>query len=387
MKYILAFLLSICSIIQFMAQKKLPVVKANSTKAIFLEEDSGLKTDWNIDPSIKPDIYTVSKITKGSKAVKIKTDIDSLRITLKQGEKKDFVILLNGKDSCLTRIESPVPKDFSTLKPAFHDSIRLGINEQNTMFVKAALNKTDSLILNFDTGTSNLSLTAEALKDKIKQSLKSGVNVLSIGNKKYEGFKIYKVELSGHGTDGRFGWDLFDGMVVELNYDHGTMVVHSQLPEYVKKDKAYEPLPIQYYDKLFFVETTIKQGSKTSKDWFLFDTGYQRTVMLDGPLLREQNFPTDQMKIIKKVIMKGGQGNEIPVITANLESLSLGKYNLKNIPAQLLSESRPVNDKKMNILGNEILKRFNVFLDFKNNIVYIKPNKLFNDGYIENEPQ
>ncbi|MCS3532044.1 aspartyl protease family protein [Chryseobacterium sp. JUb7] len=384
MKYTFAFLFLTISYLQIMAQKKLPVVKANSSKAIFLEEDNGLKTDWNIDPSIKRDVYTTSKISKGSRTVKIKTDIDSIRITVKKGEKKDFVILLKGKDSCLTRIESSVPKDFSNVNPPFHDSIRLGINEQNTMFVKTALNK-DSLTLNFDTGSNNLSLTRETLKDKIKEQLKGRVNVLSIGNKKYDGFRIYQVELTGHGTDGRFGWDLFDGMVVEMNYDHGMMVVHSQLPENVKKDKAYEKLEIKYFDKLFFVETTIKQGSQTNKDWFLFDTGYQRTVMLDDPLLKEQNFPTDQMKIIKKVVMKGGQGNEIPVNTVNLESLSLGKYNLKNIPAQLLSESRPVLDKKMNILGNEILKRFNVFLDFQNNVVYIKPNKLFNDGYIEKE--
>ena len=385
MKYTLAFLLLTISYLQIMAQKKLPVVKANSSKAIILEEDTGLKTDWNIDPSVKPDVYTVTRISKGSRTVKIKTDIDSIRITVKQGEKKDFIILLKDKDSCLTRIESAVPKNFSTVRPAFHDSIRLGINEQNTMFVKTLLNKTDSLVLNFDTGSNNLSLTRETLKDKIKEQLKGRVNVLSIGNKKYDGFRIYQVELSGHGTDGRFGWDLFDGMVVELNYDKGIMVVHSELPEFVKKDKAYQPLDIIYFDQLFFVETTIKQGRKTLKDWFLFDTGYQRTVMLDGPLLKEQLFPTDQMKIIKRVVMKGGQGNEIPVITANLESLSLGKYHLKNIPSQVLSESRPVKDKKMNILGNEILKRFNIFLDFQHNVIYLKPNKLFNDAYIEKQ--
>lgn len=385
MKYTFTFLLSFLSVIQIMAQKKLPVLKANSSKAIFIEEDNGLKTDWNIDPSVKPDVYTVSRIIDGSKTIKVKTDIDSIRIKIKEGEKKDFIILLKGKDSCFTRIESVPSKDFSRTTPAFHDTIRLGINEQNTMFVKAALNKTDSLTLNFDTGSSNLSLTQETLQNKIKQSLKSGVNILSIGNKNYQDFRIFKVELTGHGTDGRFGWDLFDGMVVELDYDRGNMIVHSQLPEKVKKDKAYEKLNITFYDKLFFVETTIQQGAVKNKDWFLFDTGYQRTVMLDGPLLKEQKFPTDQMKIIKKVIMKGAKGNEIPVVTANLESLSLGKYSLKNIPAQLLSESRPVNDKKMNILGNEILKRFNVFLDFQNNMVYIKPNKLYNESYIEKQ--
>ncbi|MDQ1095689.1 MULTISPECIES: hypothetical protein [Chryseobacterium] len=41
--------------------------------------------------------------------------------------------------------------------------------------------------------------------------------------------------------------------------------------------------------------------------------------------------------------------------------------------------------KMMNIPDNEILKRFNVFLDFQHNAVYLKPNKLFNDSYIEKE--
>lgn len=385
MKYSLAFLLLICFFSQGTAQKKLPVLKADSSKAVITEEDTGLKTGWNLDPSAKPDIYTVSRITKGSRTVKIKTDIDSLRITVKKGQTKDLVILLKDKDSCFTRIESHKPKDFSSVQPPFSDSLRMGINAQNTLFVKAVLNKTDSLTLNFDTGSNNLSLTTEALKNKISQPLKGKKNILSLGKKEYQGFRIYPVELSGHGTDGRFGWDLFDGMVVELNYDRGMMVVHSQLPAYVRKDKAYKPLEVTYFDTLFFVETAIKQEAATHTGRFLFDTGYQRTVMLDGPLLRANGFPADQMKVIKKVIMKGGMGNEIPVITSNLESLSLGGYVLGNIPAQLLAESRPVKDKKTNILGNEILKRFNVFLDFQHDIVYIKPNTLFDVSYIEKQ--
>ncbi len=88
MKYTFTFLLSFLSVIQIMAQKKLPVLKANSSKAIFIEEDNGLKTDWNIDPSVKPDVYTVSRIIDGSKTIKVKTDIDSIRIKIKKGEKK-----------------------------------------------------------------------------------------------------------------------------------------------------------------------------------------------------------------------------------------------------------------------------------------------------------
>ncbi len=57
------------------------------------------------------------------------------------------------------------------------------MNAQNTIFVKTILNKVDTLLLNFDTGTSDLVLTQETLKNKIKSSLKSGTNILQIGKK------------------------------------------------------------------------------------------------------------------------------------------------------------------------------------------------------------
>lgn len=379
------FFLSLC-MVSFLtsfswAQTKLPVLKANGPKAVIYEKDNGLKTDWNIDPKIKPDVYTVSKIATSNKRVIIKTDIDSLAVDLKKGEKKDIIILLKDKDSALTRIESLPPKDFSNR--SFKDTMKLHINEQNTIFVKTVLNKTDTLLLNFDTGTSDLVLTQETLKNKIKSSLKSGTNILQIGNREYKGFTIYPAQLTGHGTDGRFGWDLFDGMIVELNYDKGLMVVHSQLPSDMKS--LYSSVPIKYFNNVFLVQVGITQDKVKNKDWYLFDTGYQRTAMLDGPLLNEQGFPADKMTVIKKVIMKGAQGNEIPVMTSNLQSLSLGKTKLKNIPVQLLSQSRPVTGTRMNILGNEILKRFNVFLDFQKNVVYMKPNQLVNVTYIESK--
>jgi hypothetical protein len=42
---------------------------------------------------------------------------------------------------------------------------------------------------------------------------------------------VYPVTLSGQGTDGRFGWDLFKEKIVVLDYDkmHGTIA--EQLPD------------------------------------------------------------------------------------------------------------------------------------------------------------
>lgn len=364
------------------SQQKLPIIKASSAAATIIEDGQPI-TDWNLSPQTKIDAYTTNKLTKPT-LVKLKTDIDSISLNIRPGQHKDFIVLLNGKDTCYTRFQSPAIKDFSKVWPVIHDTIPFVINEQNTIYVKAILNNIDTLKLNFDTGTTELIVTKEILKTKIKSDIKlyNTPCELKIGDRVYN-TKIYDAELTGHDTDGRFGWDLFDGMIVELNYDKQIMIVHSKMPNGIKKDKRYTKLDIKYSSQIFFVESTISQSGIKNEDWFLFDTGYQRTAMLDNDLLKQNKFPADKMKLISKVMMHGATGNEVPVITSNLEALTLGKFTLNNVPAQLLTTNKPLRTANIHLLGNEILKRFNVFIDFQDNVVYLKPNHLFNAGYIE----
>lgn len=264
------------------------------------------------------------------------------------------------------------------------DSIPLLINEQNTISIKAVFNNVDTLNLNFDTGTTELVITNDALKNKLKSAPKLYTTFynLKIGNTNYE-TKVYDAALSGHGTDGRFGWDLFKNKIVELNYDKNLLIIHSELPEKISSDKKFTKLKMTFLEDLFFIENEIAENGITNKELFLFDTGYQRTLMLDKDLLQEKKFPMEKMEVLKKVIMHGAQGNEIPVITSNLKTFKIGKYKLKNIPIQITNANKPFKKKDIHILGNEVLKRFNVFLDFKTNTVYLKPSIYFNDSYIE----
>lgn len=264
------------------------------------------------------------------------------------------------------------------------DTIPLTINEQNTIFVKAVFNRQDTFNLNFDTGTTELILTNNILKNRLKGTTKlyDTLYNLEIGSRNYQ-TKVYDAELTGHGTDGRFGWDLFKDKVVELNYDKGVMVIHEQTPGQVIQDNAYTKLAINYFDNVFTVQSSMMQNGVTSKDSFLFDTGYQRTAMLDNDLLQKAGFPVEKMEEVKRVIMKGAKGNEIPVITSNLQKLMIGDYILNEVPVQQITGNKPMRGRDIHILGNEVLKRFNTFLDFTNKVIYMKQNKLYNVEYVE----
>jgi hypothetical protein len=173
---------------------------------------------------------------------------------------------------------------------------------------------------------------------------------------------------------------------VELNYDKGIMVVHGQLPQAIAADKKYTRLPMHYIDNIFLVRSSLQQGKTKLPFWFLYDSGYQRTAMLDNDLLKETQFPAAQMKELNRVIMRDGRNKEIPVITANLEQLHLGNYTLKQVPVQVQTANKPLAGLNIHILGNEVLKRFNTVLDFQHNVVYMKPGQYFNDPYIVQKP-
>jgi hypothetical protein len=383
MKYQLVLALISFTLYGF-AQTSLPVIKATSNQAKIYEQ-LGAVSNWGINPKLKLDVHSTGKLARAIR-IKFKTDIDSISFKLAPGQHKDFMVLLNGRDSCLTRIESPEPKVLGKLMVAVHDTIPFLINAYNTNYLPVVLNGTDSLILNFDSGATEVCIITESLKQKVKSQpqLYSKAYYVKIGKRTYSS-KLYDISIAGHQVDGLLGWDLFDGMIVELDYDHHRMVVHSKMPRQILRDTGYNKFELTYIKNKPFIETEILQSGIKHKSLFFFDLGYQRAVMLDNNALTASRFPTGKMPVIKKVIMHGTKGNELPVITAELEGLKVGKFLLKNVPAQIMTQGKPMSGVNVHYLGSDVLKRFNTVLDFQKNVIYLKPNQLYDMPYADHK--
>ncbi len=371
-------LLSLATGLGTLYAQPLRLIRANSPKAVILEGREE-RHAWQLSPEARPDIFTLNKHAQ-PQPMRFCTDTDTLDIVLQPGTKFDFVVLYKGKDSCYTRLQSPVTPDYSKLEPATHDTLPFVLTEFNNLKVKAILNGTDTLDLKFDSGTTGLLLTEDAIRTKIhlQHDIAKPVHQLQLGDMHWSGFRIYPVVLSGQGTDGRFGWDLFDGKILEIDYDHNRFIVHSRLPAL---DEGYAAFPMEYIHTLFCMQGELQVKDRRFGGRFLFDNGYQRTIMLDTTILHHQQYPGNQ-PILKKVIMKNGQGQEIPVLTINNEKLNLGPFTLKDVPAQLMTTANPAGF-QTHFLGGEVLKRFQTFLDFHDNMVYLKPSHLYDMAYTD----
>ena len=113
-KSILFFVLSFVALNSVSAQKNLPIIKASSNLVDIKDGKKFQKSSWTITPEAKPDVFTTS-----SKEVIFYTDVDSIKIKVKQDEnwKYDFIVLLNGKDSAYTQVKFK-PSYLSILKKA-----------------------------------------------------------------------------------------------------------------------------------------------------------------------------------------------------------------------------------------------------------------------------
>ncbi|GAB2701165.1 hypothetical protein GCM10027037_27830 [Mucilaginibacter koreensis] len=381
MKQLFTLLLTLVSFCGF-SQNRLPVVRSTTNQAQ-IYEPYGAVSAWGINPKIKLDIHSTGKLSRPA-VVKFKTDIDSISFKIAPGKYKDFIVLLNGTDSCLTRIQSTEIKDFSKLPVAVRDTVPFFINQFNTNYLPIVLNGTDSLLLNFDSGATEICITNDGLKQKVKSQPKlySTEYNIQVGNKIFKS-KLYDITIAGNGVDGLLGWNLFDGLIVELDYDHNRMIVHSQMPKQVLHNSGYEKFNLTFIKNKPFIESAISQSGTTQKSLFFFDLGYQRAVMLDHDALAASQFPAGKMQVIKRVIMHGTKGNEIPVITSNLEVLKIGKFVLKNVPAQVMTQGKPMPGVNVHYLGSDVLKRFNTVLDFQKNVIYLKPNHWYTTKFAD----
>ncbi|WP_281989157.1 hypothetical protein [Aquimarina aggregata] len=262
------------------------------------------------------------------------------------------------------------------------------LTEYNNIKIKTVLNGVDTLYLKFDSGTTGLLLTHDAIKEKTNLLNDKKENVptknyvklkslasLQVGKLKWNDLEIYPVRHSGQGTDGRFGWDLFKDKIVSLNYDKKLLIVHEKLPDLTN----YTTSELEQVKTVLCLNGTIEIQNQNFKGRFLFDTGYQKSLLLDSITVKEQLFKAD-LRVIKTNQLRNGAGDIFITKVVEIPTLNFAGQTINKLPTQLLNRENPAGF-KTHILGNELLKRFNTVFDFKNKTIYLKRNSLFNTPY------
>ncbi|WP_147322045.1 hypothetical protein [Mucilaginibacter conchicola] len=383
MKYLNLLLLILISA-SVSAQTKLPVIKATSRRVAIKDGEVLDKNAWSLSPKIKLDVYTAER-TRKAKYVTFYTDIDSIKVKVKPGSRFDFVAILNGKDSCFTRIESAVPPEQKQLRVA-HDTIPFILTAHEAISFKAVVNDKDTVLLHFDTGSWGLRLTKDAiinktglLTDRANPDFEklAKVTKLQIGSLTYTNPEFEMTGNTARDMDGRFGWTLFEGKQVELDFDKSLMIVHSG--KLIKAPKGYVRSELNFDHSFMIVKGFMIKGSQQLSGNFLMDTGAESSIILDSTWAARTQFASG-LPLLRTIVLHDPRGNEFKTQVVQAPAFELNGLKLQNVPTQILGTRNPTG-LPLNYLGGGVLKRFNMILDFKNDCIYWKPNKLFNTPF------
>ena len=380
--------------LQSRADADVPVVRANSPIVDVREGGRLQKGGWEITPGLPLDIYSPRRGTEPATVVFI-TDVESRSFVVRPGEMVDFIFLLNGRDECRTRIwmkERPAQRAEGTPPGPVEMPLKFIRGKPH---VQGRINDSEPLWLLFDTGAATTLVYPSALGkglalefDGATLSAGSGGVVnrktssdvrISIAGLRWDHESAIYVEKQTDGGDGIIGVNIFEGKVVELDYDRMVMRVHDSLPE---EATSYDGLPIVYAGTLLTVPGTVRFGPTRATVPMVFNTGGSGALMGNALVLEP-----DGVRVERRVIGRtnvGGIGlRQAKADVILVPEFQIAGHELRDVPMVV-----PDRDGQADVPGVDdpaargmlcldVLGRFNTLLDLRDDRVYLKPNSQF----------
>ncbi len=270
------------------------------------------------------------------------------------------------------------------------------------IFIKVKVDGSEPLDFIFDTGDGLTVIDTDIAENlnldrnhEVKRTSASGSvtgalilhNVLEIGDEELEDIEVYSLSLNhlerliGRNVDGIIGFDLLDQHIVQIDYDRMEFEIYD--PETFK----YEGDGIEFdLDLTNFIphipcKVKLNNGEELKGEYFV-NTGAGTTVDFNTPFVNKHG-------IIEKTgehysYLTGGLGREETVhYEGRVVEFKIKDVTFKNMPVGISQAKHGIQHSKkvFGIIGNNVLRRFNIILDYKNMKMYWEKNSYIDEAF------
>ena len=185
-------------------------------------------------------------------------------------------------------------------------------------------------------------------------------------------------ELVGVEFAGIIGFDILNKYVTKIDYETKTISLFTQLDK--SETAMYTAVPFNFNNGIpipqFDVSFVLNNGEKFTGT-ILFDTGAGLILSVNTPFKETHQL---SKKIGKTLISQSKDlFKDTKQESAVIKSITIGTYTFENLPIQLTSAKAGVSAYPyyLGLLGNKIINRFNIIVDYANKVIYFKPNQNF----------
>ena len=251
----------------------------------------------------------------------------------------------------------------------------------------------------FDTGSSGISLDSATcvefnLPTKITDTSVSGIagsrKVSFVFNKKFTVGNLVTDSLSfyvndyailgsvyGEKIDGIIGYSFLSKYIFKIDFDSLKMDIFSQGK--IKYENGTTTLRPNV-SRLVTTTLQIKEKAKLEKE-FYFDTGAGLSLLLTENFVTQNKFLLKRRKPV--ITQVQGLGGKKTMGLTIIKKLKLGPYTFRNVPTSIYTENETAvfQNETVGLIGNEILRRFNMIINYGTGEINLKPNGNYFDPF------
>ncbi len=181
----------------------------------------------------------------------------------------------------------------------------------------------------------------------------------------------------GEKVDGIIGYSFFSRYIVKINFDSSMIEVYSPGKiDYPKNGHMLHPaftnLPIQWLN--------IKDKKSLGFNFYL-DTGAGLCLLMSEKFVRDSGILLMRRKPV--ITQAEGMGGKLQMRLTIIKEVKIGPYKFRSVPTYLYKDDYNVTSYPFTggLLGNDLLRRFNMIFNYPNREIHLLPNTHFNEDF------
>lgn len=260
-------------------------------------------------------------------------------------------------------------------------------------------NYPDTLSFVLDTGSGGISLdstTTERMKIKTELSDRTirgiaGLRQVSFAynhSLRLPGLKVdslnyhindYEILTSAYGEkiDGIIGYSFLSKYIVMVNYDSLRIDVFSKgMIKYPRGGFLLKPSIVNIP-----VMGSAMRDDRELFTRFYFDTGAGMCLLLSSDFVSDSIFINPKRKFYST--QAEGLGGKAPMRLGVIKQLKIGPYRFRRVPTYIFDDEYNITNypSLAGLIGNDVLRRFNLIINYERRDIYMIPNTHFKDVF------
>ena len=188
-------------------------------------------------------------------------------------------------------------------------------------------------------------------------------------------------QVYGLQVDGIIGHSLLSRYIVNVDYDKELINIYTKGKfNYPKGGQLLRPsltlIPI--------IPAPLRNGKAQTLNRYYFDTGAGMCLLLSNQFVKDSALLSSR-KRQRKIIQTEAQGlgGKMQMHITTIQEFKVGNYSFRNVPVYLFDDITNITAYPFlgGMIGNDLLRRFNLTLNYPKKEIYLLPNSHYRDPF------